>query len=365
MKYDQLFQSGVKAFKEGKYEEAINIYNEILNISPKDPTATHHLGLALYQLKKFQEAEASFKKAISLNPKYSLAYYNLALTYEKIGKINDAEKKYKESIKIDPNFAQAYYNLGCMQMLLNMLDDSINSFEKAIKLRSNYPEAHDNLKKAIHQKTTLLKIQEEKKNGNKIKVSLLKKLRSKFFGYELRLNSNPYITNRKVESDLIEKLYKVNLKKLDKIKGPNTKGPLYGNGVTTDFLFFENNRNILKNVENDLIDIMKQAVKSEIYVFESFLNIFKSGSGSIPHEHLNSFDIKNRLTKNKYSLCYYLSVGDQQCSEPGIFKMLDPKEEILPYNGMISIIPSKRKHFAVYNGQQDRVMIGINFYSLN
>ena len=32
--------------------------------------------------------------------------------------------------------------------------------------------------------------------------------------------------------------------------------------------------------------------------------------------------------------------------------------------GMIAIFPASRKHSAVYNGKTDRVMIGINFYSL-
>ena len=39
-------------------------------------------------------------------------------------------------------------------------------------------------------------------------------------------------------------------------------------------------------------------------------------------------------------------------------------EEILPYNGMVAIIPASRNHSVVYNGKKDRVMIGSNFYSL-
>ena len=66
----------------------------------------------------------------------------------------------------------------------------------------------------------------------------------------------------------------------------------------------------------------------------------------------------------KYSLVYYLDVGDQNCSEPGILKLYDPVENILPCNGMITIINSNRRHSVVYNGKTDRVMIGVNFYSV-
>ena len=69
-------------------------------------------------------------------------------------------------------------------------------------------------------------------------------------------------------------------------------------------------------------------------------------------------------TDQKYSLVYYLSVGDQNCSDPGILTLYDPNDEILPTKGSIVIIPANRKHSAVYNGKTDRVMIGVNFYSL-
>jgi len=82
--------------------------------------------------------------------------------------------------------------------------------------------------------------------------------------------------------------------------------------------------------------------------------------------HLNTLDKDPslNLAKQKFSLVYYLSVGDQNCSEPGILKLYDPSEDILPTEGMIVIIPAGRQHSAVYNGKKDRVMIGVNFYSL-
>ena len=78
--------------------------------------------------------------------------------------------------------------------------------------------------------------------------------------------------------------------------------------------------------------------------------------------NLSSIDKNFKLEKQKYSLTYYLHVGDQNCSEPGYFIMQDPNEKILPSNGMIMIIPASRKHSAVYNGKSDRLMIGVNFY---
>ena len=79
---------------------------------------------------------------------------------------------------------------------------------------------------------------------------------------------------------------------------------------------------------------------------------------------MTKFDKINNLVNQKYSLTYYLRVGDQECDEPGILKLKDPDKEILPSQGMIMIFPANRKHSAFYSGKADRVMIGVNFYSL-
>jgi len=105
---------------------------------------------------------------------------------------------------------------------------------------------------------------------------------------------------------------------------------------------------------------------SDVFVYDSFFTIFGAGGGTVPHNHLNSRDRDSilSLAKQKYSLVYYLSVGDQECSEPGILKFYEPSEEVLPSEGLITIFPAGRYHNAVYGGNTDRVIIGVNFYSL-
>ena len=123
---------------------------------------------------------------------------------------------------------------------------------------------------------------------------------------------------------------------------------------------FDNKSLILDKVEKDLIEIMSAAVKSEIFIIESFFNILRAGSGLKSHNHINDFDTNHNFIDKKYSLTYYLSVGDQKCAEPGILKLYDPDHEILPSDGTIVIFPADRLHSSTYGGTKDRVMIGVN-----
>ena len=131
--------------------------------------------------------------------------------------------------------------------------------------------------------------------------------------------------------------------------------PVFGNGrCSLDYNMFEENCPIIRKAESDLIRLMESAVKSKIYLHDSFFNIYGAGAGIPPHTHVNELD-KNKylnLESQKYSLVYYLSVGDLECTEPGILRFYEPDEEILPYDGMIVIFPAGRLHSAVYNGKK-------------
>ena len=226
---------------------------------------------------------------------------------------------------------------------LNRLDDAEINYKKALEIDPNYKKASDNLNMLLKEKKLLNMLDNDKYKKN-----------------TQTLLENPFIKTRKVEQDLVDILYKINSLELNKTEG----GPLFGNGKTTDYQLFDNNYQILNTLKEDLYEIMKEAV-NKIYIAESFLNILREDSGSFPHTHIMPFDKNNNLIRKKFSLVYYVSVGDQKSSKPVIFKLENPIEEILPEDGTIIIIPADRIHSAVYNGKKDRLMIGINFYSLN
>ena len=375
----QILQQALTSHKEGRHEEAIKLYRSVLKVQPDNVIIYYNLGVTLrefgkideaeasykraIELKsdfilahynlgntlkaqgKFEEAKVSFKKAIELKPDYIEAHHNLGSTFERLNKLNEAEASYKKVIKLKPDLAEAHNNLGMTINKLGRLDDAEACYKKAIELKPNYTEAHNNLDILLIE-NKLINIITIKRSKKKNKVNF----------------SDPFIGKRNIEKELIANLYKINATKLDEVDRSHLR---YGNGRSSDYKLFENHSIIIKNVAEDLINIMKEVVKSDIFIRESFFNIFQTGSGITPHEHLSDFDKNNGLIDQKYSLVYYLSVGDQNCNEPGILKLYDPDQEILPSNGMIMIFPASRRHSAVYGGKTDRVMIGVNFYSIS
>ena len=384
MKVDQLLQQAKILLSENKLNDAKIIFQNVIKVEPTNYKAHNNIGVILLKLGNLDEAEVSFRKAVEINPKFVVAHYNLGVIQSNLLKFNEAEKSYKKAIefkkdyveaysnlgsvylklkdfskaeenfnkaiKLNPRFPVGHYNLAVIQEKLKKFDEAEKNYKKAIELKNNYTEAINNLHRMIRQNKLLLEIKDIKK---------FKKNKASIASISVGLTNNPFIFKRTVEKELIDEIYKINSVEID-----NTKDIRFGNGRFSDYELFENNSSILKTVEKDLKQIISHEIKSDIFIIDSFFNILRTGSGLASHHHINNFDREHNLANQKYSLTYYLSVGDQNCSEPGILKLYDPDEEILPSEGTIVIFPANRLHSAAYGGKSDRIMIGVNFYSL-
>ncbi|MDG2473887.1 MAG: tetratricopeptide repeat protein [Paracoccaceae bacterium] len=377
------YNLGITLKELGRLEDSEESFAQAIALKPDHAEAHSNLGNALQELHKLDEAEASYRQAIAVKPDYAEAHSNLGVMLKARGKLDEAESSYRQAIAAKPDYAEAHSNLGNTLQELGRLDEAEVSLRQAIKLSPNYALAHFNLGKVLYIKDDknsalksinkaneispqskefklLLDIITSKKNVEKSETTNGRKVK---LGFNKELTTNPFISKRVVEPKLIADLSEMRSREMD--EALNT--PVFGNGrCSLDYNMFGEDRPILRTVENDLIGIMKQAVNAEVFVCDSFFNIYGAGAGIPPHTHLSELDKEKnlRLSEQKFSLAYYLSVGDQNCSDPGILKLYDPDEDILPYEGMIVIFPADRRHSAIYNGKTDRVMIGINFYSL-
>jgi tetratricopeptide (TPR) repeat protein len=285
--------------------------------------------------------------ALEISPNIAEAHSNLGITLKELGRLDEAEASYRQAIALKPDFAEAHSNLGVILYINGDIDSGLESLKKA-----------HNIDPDLHSNQTILTILQARKARGKTEVSAdnISNL-----GYSSEQFPQPVILNRAIEAELITSLYKMKSIELDKFDNSRISDPRFGDGkCSRDFKLFKDVSPIIKSVAEDLIIIMREVVKSDIYITESFFNIFGAGGGTTPHTHISKLYADEYLNfgKQKYSLVYYLSVGDQNCRDQGILKLYDPSEDILPCEGMIAIFPADRKHSAVYGGETDRVMIG-------
>jgi tetratricopeptide (TPR) repeat protein len=167
------FELAVKLSNEGKFDEAIAKFNEVLAAAPKCVECVTNIASVQAQKKDYDAAEASYKKAIEMNPNSAEAYNGLATMYNaqkkfdqaseagamaaklgaaapggasastvfnqaviawNAGKIPEAKKSFEEAVRLDPKMADAHYWLGMANLNEGKLPEAAKEFEEYLTL---------------------------------------------------------------------------------------------------------------------------------------------------------------------------------------------------------------------------------------
>ena len=370
----------------GRLKEAEFSLRKAIEIKPDYAIAYSNLGTILSDLGKLKESEVSLRKAIEINPDYAIAYSKLGSVLNEVGKYNEAECLLRRSIEINPNCANAFCILGTILINYGKFEEAKLVTNKAMEIEPTLAKAHLNLGICqlalgnINHSLNALNIAYEIDSKDIQIKSLIAILNGK---YRVNLENsvdktrnndyidektswNPIVLNRVVEEKLIEKLYTIKTQEASfQNRYPR---PIFGNIKGSDYDLFEHDISIIKDFKVDLVRLISDYFKSEIYITESFFNIISPkesvGGGNKIHNHLSRIDKIPRLNiyKQKYSLVYYLSIGDQDCQDKGMLKFHKPDKDFLPEKGMIVVFPASKLHSVSYNGNEDRISIVVNFY---
>lgn len=170
---------------ECENDEALDIYNRIVAISPNDPRAHRGRGkiLATQGKDAREEAAAAMRKAAELAPDDHITILHKATVLGELGYVDEAAQAceralelepdepetlfafanllrdqgetqravdmFSRAIEINPNYAAAYSNLGNILSEEALLEDAIACTRQAVTLRPDLVEAYNNLGSAL------------------------------------------------------------------------------------------------------------------------------------------------------------------------------------------------------------------------
>lgn len=131
-------------FQQGRFEAGLEYVEKSLGIDPNQFTAYGNRGAALFALNRFDEAYSDYNKAITLNNNYAEGYYNRGILHEKYGRHEEALSDYNKAIALKSNYTNAYNNRGNVLKELKKYHEALSSYEHAISLNPRHAEAHYN-----------------------------------------------------------------------------------------------------------------------------------------------------------------------------------------------------------------------------
>ncbi len=128
-----------------KYDKAINVYKEVLQLDDTIFQAYSNIGDSLVKSKKEKESIKYFEKCLKINPNYAIGYLNLGNAYFKLGEVEKSLRYFNKASKLDPNNS---YILSSKAAAMIETDDELNALKvlkKAIGLDSFNATAYLNL----------------------------------------------------------------------------------------------------------------------------------------------------------------------------------------------------------------------------
>ncbi|MFP4657229.1 MAG: tetratricopeptide repeat protein [Desulfonatronovibrionaceae bacterium] len=104
-------EMGINLRHQGKWQQAIEYYQQALKIAPMDGGLYYNIGMAYLQGEHFYRAMQNFEKAVELQPEllenHPNVPYQIAFTHYKMKKIPEAEKYAKIALRLKPGMQNA------------------------------------------------------------------------------------------------------------------------------------------------------------------------------------------------------------------------------------------------------------------
>ncbi len=145
------YNEGTNNLKAGRYQAAIDKYNESIAVEPNNPQAYYNMGFAFLRLRKQTEAQDAFKKALEYNSNYADAHSALGNISLKQKDNTTAFDHFNQAVALDSTQYKAWYGIGNIHLKSRSWKEAEDNYRKAVAVKSDYSEAWISLGRALSE----------------------------------------------------------------------------------------------------------------------------------------------------------------------------------------------------------------------
>jgi len=135
---------GLAKWRLGQTKEAIDDFNQAIQLSPENATVYNNRGNALMDLGHPDEAIKDFDRAIALSGNYGAAYNNRGNARAALGQYKPAFHDFRKAVELMPESAVPFNGRGKAHAELKRYHAAVRDLSRAISLDAKYMAAHQN-----------------------------------------------------------------------------------------------------------------------------------------------------------------------------------------------------------------------------
>ncbi|MBU1096464.1 MAG: tetratricopeptide repeat protein [Bacteroidetes bacterium] len=129
--YETDIKTGIERINCGRLNDAILIFNKLIDHFPEDAKLYYYLGEAHFRNSDFKEAVENYNKSIDLNPT-EMAFINCAISFGEMKQFEKSIETLKRALKIYKVSTDIYSYMGVALRSLNRPIEAIESFQNAL-----------------------------------------------------------------------------------------------------------------------------------------------------------------------------------------------------------------------------------------
>lgn len=142
---EEQFKQAMALHSQGQVDDAIALYQRILEADPNHAGAIHLMGVAASQKGQFQLAVQFIQAAIVLNASVPEFHINLGNALMGMGEGGAAGKAYEQALALNSGIPEAWFGLGNALAAVDKIQDGVEAYRKALALRPEFVEAMVNM----------------------------------------------------------------------------------------------------------------------------------------------------------------------------------------------------------------------------
>ncbi len=134
--YDSLMKVGFDLQVIGKYDEAVKLYDQMLQTWINDPNILYQKALCLMRMSYPDQAVDLFHRITVLRPSFVGGFYGLATAYVALERWLEAYDFIEKTIALEDNNSEYYLLRGRILVGLNRTKEACKDFKRAKKMGS-------------------------------------------------------------------------------------------------------------------------------------------------------------------------------------------------------------------------------------
>lgn len=131
---ERLFHDGEKAYDNGAYARAIELYTEVLALDGEHLNAYLQRGFCHSLQKEYEDAVKDFSAVIERKSDHLWAYTSRGSAYNKLGRYELAMRDFDTAIGLDPRNEEAFNNRGWTRRSLGDPEGACKDWKTSRKL---------------------------------------------------------------------------------------------------------------------------------------------------------------------------------------------------------------------------------------